>query len=105
MSFYEPFKAGFIVRIKLTPNASACGFGELFKNADEQIYLKAGITTAPEKGKANKDLVKMLAKELQIAKQNIELVSGATTHLKKLYVSVQLTPELTQKLNALIKEN
>lgn len=105
MNFYEPFKAGFIVRIKLTPNASACGFGDLFQNADEQVYLKAGITTAPEKGKANKDLIKMLAKELQIAKQNIELISGATTHLKKLYINQQLTPELTQKLNGLIKGN
>ena len=105
MSFYEPFKSGFIVRIKLTPNASACGFGDLFQNADEQVYLKAGITTAPEKGKANKDLIKMLAKELQIAKQNIELVSGATAHLKKLYINEPLTPELTQKLNNLIKGN
>ena len=103
MSFYEPFKAGFIVRIKLTPNASACGFGDLITNADEQIYLKAGITTAPEKGKANKDLIKMLAKELQIAKQNIELISGTTNHFKKLYINEALTPELIHKLNNLIK--
>lgn len=105
MSFFEPFKTGFIVRIKLTPNASFCGFGELFTNADEQVFLKAGITTAPEKGMANKDLIKMIAKELKVSKQCIELVSGATTHLKKLYINANLTPEMVQKLNSLIKRN
>lgn len=105
MCFYEPYKTGCAIRIKLTPNAAFCGFGSLFVNADGQTYLKTYLTTVPEKGKANKELLKMLAKELQISKQNIELLSGATTHLKKLYLQTPLTPELMQKLNNLIKEN
>lgn len=105
MSFFEPFKNGVIVRIKLTPNASADGFGELFTNTDGQTYLKAFITTVPEKGKANKDLIKLLAKKLQITKQNLELISGATIHLKKFYISETLTPQMIQKLNGLIKGN
>ena len=104
MNFFEPYKTGCAVHIKLTPNAAFCGFGSLFVNADKQPYLKAYLTTAPEKGKANKELIKMLAKELKIPKQNIELIGGATTHLKKLYISVPLTPQLTEKLTLLIKE-
>ncbi|MBR1825874.1 MAG: DUF167 domain-containing protein [Alphaproteobacteria bacterium] len=104
MSFFEPHKTGCAVRIKLTPNAAFCGFGSLFVNADEQTYLKVYLTTAPEKGKANKELIKMLAKELKIPKQNIELISGATIHFKKLYIQTPLTPQLTEKLNSLIKE-
>ena len=105
MSFFEPYKTGCVVRIKLTPNAAFCGFGGLFANADETTYLKAYLTTAPEKGKANKELIKMLAKELQISKQSIELISGATVHLKKLYLQTPLTPQLTEKLHNLIKED
>jgi len=93
------------MRIKLTPNASCCGFGGLFANADGKAYLKVGITTAPEKGKANQDLIKMLAKELQISKQSISLVSGTTNHLKKLFVDLPLTADLQNKLNNLVKES
>lgn len=101
--FFEPGKDGFFIRIKLTPNASSCGFGELFVYADGAVYLKAGVTVAPEKGKANKELIKMLAKELEISKQSIELVSGATTHYKKFYVALPLTVQLQNKLNDLVK--
>ena len=105
MSFFEPTKNGFFVRIKLTPNAAVSGFGELFIYADDTVYLKAGVTTAPEKGKANKELIKMLAAKLGISKQDIELVTGATAHLKKFFIARDLTEQLTAKLNGLIKEN
>lgn len=103
--FFESAANGFYIRIKLTPNASSCGFGELFTYADGMVYLKAGVTTAPEKGKANKELIKMLAKALEISKQNIELVSGAATHYKKFFIAQSLTPQLTQKLTDLVKGN
>jgi hypothetical protein len=105
MTFYEPSKNGCILRIKLSPNASFCGFGELFVNADGATYLKAYITTAPEKGKANKELIKMLAKELGISKQQITLTAGATTHLKKFCIDTPLTEQMVAKLNNLTKEN
>ena len=104
MTFFEPTKNGFFVRIKLTPNAAVNDFGELFVYADDTVYLKAGVTTAPEKGKANKELIKMLADKLGISKQNIELVTGSTTHLKKFFIAQNLTEQLTAKLNSLIKE-
>lgn len=104
MSFFEPAKNGFYIRIKLTPNASSCGFGGLFFYVDDTVYLKAGVTVAPEKGKANKELIKMLAKALNIAKQDIELTAGATTHFKKFFVAKELTEVLKDRLNKLIKE-
>ena len=104
MTFYEVAKTGFLLRIKLSPNASFCGFGGLFINADEQVYLKAYITTAPEKGKANKELIKMLATQLDVSKQKIELLTGATNHLKKFYCDTELTTDMAEKLNHLIKD-
>lgn len=103
MSFFEASKNGFFIRVKLTPNASSCGFGELFTYADGAVYLKAGVTVAPEKGKANKELIKMLAEKLEISKQNIELAAGTTTHYKKFFVALPLTPQLEDKLNRLVK--
>lgn len=101
--FFEQSKNGFFIRIKLTPNASSNGFGELFTHADGTVYLKAGVTVAPEKGKANKELIKLLSKALEIPKQNIELIAGASTHYKKFFVAQLLTPQLAQKLTDLIK--
>ncbi len=103
MSFFEPADNGFFIRIKLTPNASVCDFGELLTYVDDTVYLKAGVTVAPEKGKANKELIKMLAKRLGIPKQNISLTAGAGNHYKKFFVDQPLTTQLTEKLNNLVK--
>ena len=105
MCFYEPYDTGFFLRIKLAPSAAACGFGGVFANADGKAYLKACVTTVPEKGKANKELIKMLAKELQVSKQSLEIVGGTTSHLKKIACSILLTPELEERLKKLVKES
>ncbi|MBQ8481752.1 MAG: DUF167 domain-containing protein [Alphaproteobacteria bacterium] len=86
MSFCEEYKSGYLLRIKLTPNASFCGFKGTVCDADGVIYLKAYVQTAPEKGRANDDLIKMLSKKLKIAKSNISVISGQTEHYKKIYI-------------------
>ena len=48
--------------------------------------VKAQVTAAPEKGKANQALVKMLAKEWGIAKSDIEVVQGQTARTKTLLI-------------------
>ena len=59
--------------------------------------LKISVTAVAEKGKANAAIIKLLAKELGVAKSQIELVSGATGSRKKFLV--QRVP-----LNALEKQ-
>ncbi len=66
--------------------------------------LKISVTAAPEKGKANKAIVKLLAKELGIAKSQIELTSGATSPLKKFLVLGVKLSTLEQRLAELISE-
>ncbi len=41
--------------------------------------LKISITTAPEKGKANKAIIKLLAKTLDIAPSRIHILRGHTS--------------------------
>ena len=98
MSFFEPCKSGYLIRIKLTPNASACGFKGVFCNADGAEYIKAYVNSVPEKGKANLELIKMLAKILKIAKQNITIITGMTEHLKKIYIQSEQNQDMTERL-------
>ena len=48
--------------------------------------LKVCVTQAPEKGKANKAIVEVLAKWLGVRKSQIELISGETASQKKFLV-------------------
>ena len=45
--------------------------------------LKVSVTQAPEKGKANEALIRVLAKQLGLKKSQITLVSGQTSMRKK----------------------
>jgi len=44
--------------------------------------LKVAVTAAPEKGKANKAVVELLARALRVPKSNVTLVAGAASRVK-----------------------
>ncbi|MBW6440514.1 DUF167 domain-containing protein [Patescibacteria group bacterium] len=46
------------------------------KGEDDLPFLKIYLTAVPVDGKANKELVKLLAKELKIAKSKITIIKG-----------------------------
>ncbi len=48
--------------------------------------LKVCLTAAPEKGKANRALLKLLAKALGLKRSQIKLLSGETSPLKMLCI-------------------
>lgn len=104
MTFFTAHKTGWLLRIKLAPNAAVCALRGTFINADGSVYLKAAVNSVPEKGKANKELIKMLAKALKIPAGSIEIISGHTDHLKKIYLDIPQTDEFKNKLAALNKE-
>ena len=105
MSFFEPYKSGYLLRVKLAPGASSCSFRGIFCGADGAEYLKISVNAIAEKGKANKELIKFLAKTLKISATSIELISGATEHLKKLYINIPQNTENKTKLECLNAEN
>jgi len=53
----------------------------------EDGTLKLRLAAVPEKGKANLELQRFLAKELEVPRTSIEIVSGATSHLKQVRVT------------------
>ncbi len=93
-----------MLRIRLTPKASKNSFGPVAQLADGSSHLKAYVTTVPEDGKANKTLIKMLAKACKWPVSKISVASGATNRNKLLVIEGD-SQELTLKLELLIREN
>ena len=48
---------------------------------------KVKVAAAPEKGKANRALCEFLAEKLGVPKSRVRIVSGETSHLKRIHVS------------------
>jgi len=61
--------------------------------------LKVKVSAAPEKGKANKCLLKFLAEELNVPKNAIGIISGQTGPVKQVKVSGISADTLLKKLN------
>lgn len=67
----EERKDGIIFRIRVKPSASCNKIKGLREEA-----LKIDINAPPIKGRANKESIRFLAKELRIPKADIEILSG-----------------------------
>lgn len=61
--------------------------------------LKIKISAAPEKGKANQCIKKLLSELLDIAKNDIKIISGSTSPLKNLHVTGISANDLIFRLN------
>ena len=78
--FKEQFKnkKEVYLRVKVKPNSAKSEIGELM--SDETI--KINIAAPPVKGKANQELMKFLAREFKVDKNNIKIISGAGERVK-----------------------
>ncbi len=84
-----------IIEIKVTPK-SKCSKILL----DKSGKLCAHLTSVPENGKANYELIKLLSKLIKVPQSNIEIISGLTSRLKKIKITGLLTQEeVLNKLN------
>ena len=59
----------------------------LFTDADGTDYIKINVISPPEKGKANAELIKFLAKSLKIAKSDFTIISGELDRYKKILIT------------------
>lgn len=82
--FYFETNEGFTLQVKISPNSSSLAIKGIFTDSDNKDFLKITVVSVPEKGKANKELIKFLSKELGLPKSDIEIVSGETGHFKKI---------------------
>lgn len=65
---------------------------------EQDGMLKVCVTQSPEKGKANKAVVELIAKSLKLRKSQFELLSGKTSHQKKFLIRDITTEELARRI-------
>ena len=68
------------LRIKATPGVSKTRIRNILSEEEETI--KIDIAAAPSNGKANLELVKFLAKEFLVSKNNVKIISGSKNKIK-----------------------
>ena len=72
-------KEGFAyLAVKVIPGSAKSEFRELMVGDTYKIAIAA----APEKGKANTELIKFLARELKVEKSRLAIISGAGERTK-----------------------
>lgn len=67
-------KAGAALRVKVTTKASVAGITGIMGDGTVKIRL----TSAPVDGKANEELLAMLAKIFNVHKDKVEIIAGHT---------------------------
>lgn len=75
-------KEGIYFFVKVVPKAS---FSSIV--GWEEQELKVRLAAVPEKGQANKELIKVLAKELGVSQSQVILVKGETSRHKRILLS------------------
>jgi len=65
------------IKIKVEPRSSKSGIVGPYGDS-----LKVKLTSPPVDGKANKELIALLSKELKVRKKNIEIMSGQSSKNK-----------------------
>ncbi|MFQ5534571.1 MAG: DUF167 domain-containing protein [Sphingomonadales bacterium] len=72
------------ISVRLAPKSSRNVIDRIETDAAGDAFFKVKVTAAPENGKANKALIKLLAKTWKLAPSAITLVSGAKDRNKVL---------------------
>ncbi len=70
------------VAVRLRPGASHDRIEGWVSDADGQVRLAAKVCAAPEKGRANAALVKLLAKTWRVQAGTVAVAGGATSRNK-----------------------
>ncbi|MDM9627325.1 DUF167 domain-containing protein [Rhizobium sp. S152] len=98
---FSAFANHVTLAVRLTPNGGRDAIDGIEHDADGKAHVKARVTAVPEKGKANKALIALLAKALGVAKSSVSLVSGDTARKKILRIDAE-PEDVIRKLNDLL---
>ncbi len=80
MTAWTETSDGVLLRVRVQPRASRSEIGPLLGDEAVKVYLKG----APVEGKANQELVALLAKAFRLPKSSVVIKSGATSKTKSL---------------------
>ncbi len=72
--------------VRLTPNGGRDAVDGVAFDADGEPYLKARVSVPPEKGKANKAMIALVAKWAGVQKSSVSVATGDTQRKKILRI-------------------
>ncbi|MDQ1239843.1 MAG: uncharacterized protein QG577_2029 [Thermodesulfobacteriota bacterium] len=79
--FLKPHKQGVVLSVKVIPGSSRAAL-----SLDKPDVLTVRLTAPPVEGKANKELIRVLAKKLHLAASNVTIISGETSRTKAVLI-------------------
>ncbi len=77
-----------IIELKVVPQS-----GKSQIVLDKSGTLKAYVKEAPEDGKANKELIALIANIVEVPKKFVEIIGGLTSRKKKLAIDTNMNYE------------
>ncbi|TMJ01892.1 MAG: DUF167 domain-containing protein [Alphaproteobacteria bacterium] len=77
---------GVVVAVRLTPKGGRDAIDGIETLADGRAVLKARVRAAPHEGAANEALCRLLAKALGVPPSQVDIVSGATSRIKRVTI-------------------
>ena len=87
----------------LLPVRASAGARENAVRGEQEGALKVSVTQAPEKGKANKAIIRVLSKSLKVKKSQIQLYSGETSRMKRFFVEGVSLKELEGRVGEVLR--
>ncbi|ALE04137.1 DUF167 domain-containing protein [Bartonella ancashensis] len=88
--FYRVDASGLLLFVRLVPKSSANGIVGIEDRNDGKQHLVVRVCSVPENGRANRELIKFLAKLWGIPPLFITLKNGATSRYKQVHFSGKL---------------
>jgi uncharacterized protein (TIGR00251 family) len=78
---------GVVLWLRLTPKGGRDALEGVEALADGRKVVKARVRAAPEDGRANRALVELVAKVLNVSRSSVSIASGHTSRIKKLSIA------------------
>jgi uncharacterized protein len=86
----DPWRAvadGLVLTVRLTPKGGRDEIDGVEALSDGRPVLKARVRAAPEDGKANDALVKLLSKAAGVSRSAVSITAGQTSRVKTLAIT------------------
>ncbi len=93
MTKFRETKKGITFQVKVIPKSSCSKIVGW-----EEDLLKVRLAAVPEKGEANKELVKLLSQSLKVAKTTISIIQGETSRVKTVLIRETLLEHIVRHI-------
>ena len=73
-----------LIAVRVTPRSAKPGIGEWKVDPGDRPFLEVRVAAAPTDGAANDEVIRLLARALDLPKSSLAIVSGQSARLKRI---------------------